>query len=88
MKNFICCIIFIFTVFAHFSYAQQPSVIDTINQSEIIEKKVDNESPSYSLMDKAISLYKEESIQIQKKLLNLYYNKIHTIEKLWNICNV
>ena len=59
MKNFICCIIFIFTVFAHFSYAQQTSVIDVINQSEIIEKKVVNESPSYSLMDKAINLYKE-----------------------------
>ena len=59
MKNFLCCIIFIFTVFAHFSYAQQTSVIDVINQSEIIEKKVVNESPSYSLMDKAINLYKE-----------------------------
>ena len=59
MKNFICYIIFIFTVFAHFSYAQQTSVIDVINQSEIIEKKVVNESPSYSLMDKAINLYKE-----------------------------
>ena len=59
MKNFICCIIFIFTVFAHFSYAQQTSVIDVINQSEMIEKKVVNELPSYSLMDKAINLYKE-----------------------------
>ncbi len=59
MKNFICCIIFIFTVFAHFTYAQQTSVIDVINQSEMIEKKVVNESPSYSLMDKAIDLYKE-----------------------------
>jgi general secretion pathway protein D len=59
MKNFICCTIFIFTVFAHFSYAQQTSVIDVINQSEMIEKKVDNELPSYSLMDKAINLYKE-----------------------------
>ena len=59
MKNFICCIIFIFTVFAHFSYAQQTSVIDVINQSDMIEKKVVNESPSYSLMDKAINLYKE-----------------------------
>ena len=59
MKNFISCIIFIFTVFAHFSYAQQTSVIDVINQSEMIEKKVVNELPSYSLMDKAINLYKE-----------------------------
>jgi len=59
MKNFICCTIFIFTVFAHFTYAQQTSVIDVINQSEMIEKKVVNESPSNSLMDKAIDLYKE-----------------------------
>ena len=59
MKNFICCIIFIFTVFAHFSYAQQTSVIDVINQSEMIEKKVVNELQSDSLMDKAINLYKE-----------------------------
>lgn len=59
MKNFICCIIFIFTVFAHFTYAQQTSVIDAINQSDMIEKKVVNELPSYSLMDKAINLYKE-----------------------------
>ena len=46
MKNFISCIIFIFTVFAHFSYAQQTSVIDVINQSEMIEKKVVNELQS------------------------------------------
>ena len=59
MKNFISCIIFIFTVFAHFSYAQQTSVIDVINQSEMIEKKVVNELQSDSLMDKAINLYKE-----------------------------
>ena len=59
MKNFICCIIFIFTVFAHFSYAQQTSVIDVINQSEMTEKEVFNELRSNSLMDKAINLYKE-----------------------------
>ena len=59
MKNFRCFIILVFTLFVYFAHSQESSVIDMINQSSKDTKKVAVDSPSYSLMDKAISLYKD-----------------------------
>jgi len=59
MKKLRWCIIICFTIFVSLTYSEQTSVLDKINQSASVEKKIIDQTSSSSLMDEAVALYRD-----------------------------
>ena len=64
MKKLRWCIIICFTIFVSLTYSEQTSVLDKINQSASVEKKINDQTSSSSLMDEAVALYRDGKYSI------------------------